>query len=46
VPAAGVAAYRKALLAGGRVDDEKLGEIELSIEADSLDIVEIIIALE
>jgi hypothetical protein len=38
--------YRVALLESGRVDEELLSVLELSTEADSLDIVEIIIALE
>ena len=38
--------YRAALVASGRIDEEKLNEMELSMEADSLDIVEIIMAFE
>ncbi len=38
--------FRKTLLESGRVDQEKLKEIELTTEADSLDLVELIMSLE
>jgi hypothetical protein len=38
--------YREALLKSGRVDEERLKELELYTEADSLDVVEIIIGIE
>jgi len=39
-------AFRKQLLASGKVSEEKLNEIELTTEVDSLGIVEIIVDLE
>ncbi len=38
--------FRKTLLESGRVDQEKLKEIELTTEADSLELVELIMSLE
>ena len=38
--------FRKTLLESGRVDQEKLKEIELTTEADSLELVEVIMSLE
>ncbi len=38
--------FRKTLLESGRVDQEKLKEIELTTEADSLELVELIMSVE
>jgi acyl carrier protein len=38
--------FRKTLLESGKVDEEKLNELELTTEADSLEIVELIMAME
>jgi acyl carrier protein len=38
--------FRKTLLESGKVDVEKLNEIELTIEVDSLGIVELIMSME
>jgi hypothetical protein len=38
--------YRKALIASGKVNEEKLSELELTSELDSLDVVELIIGME
>lgn len=38
--------YRAQLIASGKVNEEKLSDIELSTEVDSLDLVELMIAME
>jgi acyl carrier protein len=38
--------FRKTLLDSGKVDEEKLNEIELTTEADSLEVVELIMTME
>lgn len=38
--------FRRALLESGKVDEEKLSEIELTTEVDSLEMVELIMSVE
>jgi len=38
--------FRRALFESGKVDEEKLSEIELTTEVDSLEMVELIMSLE
>jgi acyl carrier protein len=38
--------FRRALLDSGKIDDRKLNEIELTIEVDSLEMVELIMSME
>jgi acyl carrier protein len=38
--------FRRSFLESGKVDEEKLSEIELTTEVDSLELVELIMSLE